>query len=82
MNLQPFKEILGKNKFEVQDISAFYKQQLTHQTIRGRFIRVTIKDPFILKGYKKVGKTALQKLPFPKFISNYLKDKNVSLNLV
>ncbi|MEP7142193.1 MAG: A/G-specific adenine glycosylase [Ferruginibacter sp.] len=80
-NLAPVKEILGKNKFEVEHISDFYKQLLTHQTIRGQFIRVKIKEPFVLKGYKIVGKKAFQKLPFPKFISNYLKDKNVSLNL-
>jgi A/G-specific adenine glycosylase len=80
-NLEPVKEILGGNKFEVEHISAFYKQLLTHQTIRGQFIRVKIREPLVLKGYKIVGKKALQKLPFPKFISYYLKDKNVSLNL-
>ena len=80
-NFKPVKEMLGKNQFEVKHISAFYKQLLTHQTIRGQFIRLTITQPVALEGYKRVGKRALQKLPFPKFISNYLKDKNVSLNL-
>ncbi|MBC7886485.1 MAG: A/G-specific adenine glycosylase [Ferruginibacter sp.] len=80
-NFQPLKKILGKNKFEVEHISAFYKQLLTHQTIQGQFIRVKIKLPLTLKGYSLVKKRALEKLPFPKFISNYLKDKNVSLNL-
>lgn len=80
-DLQPVIEILGKNKFEIEHISAFYKQLLTHQTIQGQFINVKIKEPLVLKGYKAVKKKALQKLPFPKFISNYLKDKNVSLNL-
>lgn len=80
-NFQPVKEILGKIKFEVENISAFYKQQLTHQTIQGQFISLKIKEPLLLNGYQMAGKKALQKLPFPKFISNYLKDKNVSLNL-
>ena len=80
-NFQPVKEILGKNKFEVEHISAFYKQLLTHQTIQGQFIRVKIKERLILKGYETVGEKAMRKLPFPRFISNYLKDKNVSLNL-
>ena len=80
-NFKPVKEMLGKNQFEVKHISAFYKQLLTHQTIRGQFISLTITQPVALEGYKRVGKKALQKLPFPKFISNYLKDKNVSLNL-
>ncbi|MEO5888735.1 MAG: A/G-specific adenine glycosylase [Ferruginibacter sp.] len=77
----PIKNILGENEFEVEHISAFYKQLLTHQTIQGQFIRIKIQAPLLLKGYKPVRKIALQKLPFPKFISNYLEDKNVSLNL-
>lgn len=81
-NFQPLKELLGKIKFEVENISAIYKQQLTHQTIRGQFIHIKIKKPLILKGYETVDKRALKKLPFPKFISNYFKDKNVPLNLI
>ena len=80
-NLQPLKTILGEHAFELQHISAFYRQLLTHQTIQGQFIRIKITAPLTLKGYKMVGRKALQKLPFPKFISNYLEDKNVSLNL-
>lgn len=80
-DFQLLEEILGKNKFELEHISTFYKQLLTHQTIQGQFIRVKIKERIELKGYSLAGEKALQKLPFPKFISNYLKDKNVSLNL-
>jgi A/G-specific adenine glycosylase len=80
-NLQLVKEILGESRFEIIHISAFYKQLLTHQTIRGQFIRAKINEKVLVKGYSRVGEIALQKLPFPKFISNYLKDKNVSLNL-
>jgi A/G-specific adenine glycosylase len=78
---QPLFEMLGQHEFELQDISPSYKQELTHQTIRGQVLRVKIKTPLALNGYELMGKTALQKLPFPKFIANYLKDKNVSLNL-
>lgn len=80
-SLQPVKEFFGDGRFEVNHISNFYTQQLTHQTIHGRFIQVKIEEPFTLIGYKPVSKKALEKLPFPKFITNYLKDKNVSLNL-
>ncbi len=80
-NFQPVKTLFSKTKFEVEHISGVYKQLLTHQTIQGQFIRLTIKEPLQLKDYKTVDEKALQKLPFPKFISNYLKDKNVSLNL-
>ena len=80
-NLAPVKELLGNTVFDLLQISPIYKQLLTHQTIRGQFIRIKIKDRIELKGYEIVRKRALQKLPFPKYISNYLKDKNVSLNL-
>ncbi|MEP7110437.1 MAG: A/G-specific adenine glycosylase [Ferruginibacter sp.] len=81
-NFQLVKEFLGKTRFNVVHISVLYKQQLTHQTILGKFIHIRINKPLLLAEYKTVGKKALYKLPFPKFISNYLKDKNVSLNLV
>ncbi len=74
--------LMAKGNFEILGISQEYKQLLTHQTIRGQFIHLKIKSPTPLNTYKLVTKKALQQLPFPKFISNYLKDKNVSLNLV
>ncbi|MCW3089258.1 MAG: mutY, partial [Ferruginibacter sp.] len=72
---------MGNVPFQVESVSQVYKQLLTHQTIIGKFIHLQISAPLPLKGYKATSKKALQKLPFPKFISNYLKDKNVSLNL-
>lgn len=80
-NFQLLETVLGTRDFEVENISSFYKQLLTHQTIQGQFIKVKIKGSLAIKGYEMVSEKALQKLPFPKFISNYLKDKNVSLNL-
>ncbi|MCY7291765.1 MAG: A/G-specific adenine glycosylase [Ferruginibacter sp.] len=74
--------LMTKGNFEILGISQEYKQLLTHQTIGGLFIHLKIKSPILLNTYKMVSKKALQELPFPKFISNYLKDKNVSLNLV
>ena len=80
---EPWKlfRLAGLSHAELLHISENYKQMLTHQTIRGQFIHVKIKEPFQLKGFQRVSKKALCELPFPKFISNYLKDKNVSLNL-
>ena len=80
-NLHIIADVLGTADFEVINISPFYKQQLTHLNIQGQLIRLKISSPLALNGYDLVSKIALQKLPFPKFISNYLKDKNVSLNL-
>ena len=75
------KAIFGRHPFEVTHISPIYKQQLTHQTIYGQFIKVTIAKALIGKDYEALTPTEIDKLPFPKFITAYLKDKNVSLNL-
>jgi len=81
-NLPAFKNLLEKNKFSIETISKLYTQKLTHQTIHGQFVKVKLKNPAQLEGYELVSPKKLASLPFPKFISTYLKDKNVSLNLL
>jgi A/G-specific adenine glycosylase len=80
--LPEMKKIFGETAFEVTQISKPYRQLLTHQTIHGQFIKITIATPLLLAGYETVSQKKLDKLPFPKFITGYLKDKNVSLNLL
>ncbi len=75
------QNIFTTNEFEVKSISGVYKQQLTHQTIYGQFIKIHIQEPLEGTGYEAVSAEEIGKLPFPKFITTYLKDKNVSLNL-
>lgn len=54
-------------------ISPVSVQQLTHQEIRGQFIRITLdKVPDFLKRYSWHPVADLRKLPFPKFITQYL----------
>jgi len=85
-----FKIFKAKNIVEIILHPKVYRQQLTHQTIQGQFIRIKIKDPIIINDYKAVTYNGLAKLPFPKFIAAWLaenapgrlKDKNVSLNLL
>lgn len=81
LKMPAVKTITANNKLDVVSVSDVYRQQLTHQTIYGQFIRVTVNKPIALEGYEAVDKTQLERLPFPKFISQYLKDKTVSLNL-
>ena len=75
------KAITGNQAFEINHISTIYKQQLTHQTIYGQFIKVKLTRAPNLTGFKKTSTIDLLQLPFPKFITTYLRDKNVSLNL-
>jgi A/G-specific adenine glycosylase len=77
----PVKTIFSKKIIDTITVSGIYKQQLTHQTICGQFIRLSINKSLSLEGFELIDKNKLERLPFPKFITNYLKDKTVSLNL-
>jgi A/G-specific adenine glycosylase len=70
------KKIIGKIKFKLLDVSKIYKQQLSHQTIYGQFIKIIIDEPVAIKGYKAVNTKQLNKLPFPRLITGYLADDN------
>ena len=80
--LHVFKNLRAKNAFTVEWVSKMYQQKLTHQTISGQFIKIKLKQLPQMEGYQLVSKKKLTTLPFPKFITTYLKDKNVSLNLI
>lgn len=69
-----FKQIFGSVDFSITSLSGIHKQQLTHQTITGQFIRVQIKEQITLNGYRLVSPQQMDLLPFPKFITAYLKD--------
>ncbi|MEP7256680.1 MAG: A/G-specific adenine glycosylase [Ferruginibacter sp.] len=72
-----FKEMMGKNKIEINAVSKLYRQQLTHQTIQGRFFQLKAKNKMSLKPYKAVTAKELKKLPFPRFITGYLTENEV-----
>jgi A/G-specific adenine glycosylase len=80
--LPAFKKLLKKGTYNIETVSKLYRQKLTHQTILGQFIKIKLKNKAAIEGYQSVSEKELASLPFPKFITNYLKDKNVSLNLL
>lgn len=70
---QWLREQIGVRKAVVSRISSLHKQQLTHQQIRGQFIRVELENlPRFLENYRWEAPESLQKLAFPKFITGYL----------
>lgn len=77
INNKNIGSILGPVIQENIYVSKIYKQSLTHQTIKGRFIKLVIKKPLMLKDYKLVNIKALKKLPFPKFIKNHLAENKL-----
>ena len=74
--ISPFiRKIFDRQPFKILNISKIFKQQLTHQTIQGRFIKIEIKKPLSkLKEYKLVNYKKIREYPFPKFISDYLQN--------
>ena len=80
--LAAFKTLFEKATYAMETIFKLYSQKLTHQTIHGQFIKIKLKKKLEINGYQAVLQTKLAALPFPKLITTYLKDKNVSLNLL
>ncbi len=70
-----FKALFNGNNYQVTAVSKLLTQKLTHQTIRGRFFHITCKNgATTLKKFQLVSPKDLSLLPFPKFITSYLKD--------
>jgi A/G-specific adenine glycosylase len=77
-----FKNLFSKQKIVVKNISPVYKQQLTHQTINGQFINISVNKtlPF-LKEYILVKNRDIQQYPFPKFITSHLQQTSTAQQL-
>ena len=69
-----FEEIFKKTEFTITSISKIYRQQLTHQIITGQFLRIRINSCIRIDGYQLITINHMDSLPFPKFITAYLKD--------
>ena len=70
-----FTSFLPRRSYSITKVSKNLKQQLTHQTIHGRFIHIQLQSTVSsLKEYCLVTQKELDLLPFPKFINSYLQD--------
>jgi A/G-specific adenine glycosylase len=68
---QTIKAVRGR----IRSISDARTQQLSHQTISGKFIRVDLKSTLPAdEGYKLVTRAELNNYAFPRFITNYLEE--------
>jgi len=65
------EKILKKNSYKVVSISPLYSQQLSHQKIKGRFIKIAVKKELALSGFKPVSLKQLSRHAFPRFINAY-----------
>ena len=63
----------GKNGFEVKSISSIFRQQLSHQHIRGRFINLKpLQKPKLSGNILWINSNEIKNYAFPKFINQYL----------
>ena len=70
------EKILKKDSYKVVSISPLYSQQLSHQKIKGRFIKITIKKELILTGFKPISLKQLSRHAFPRFINAYFEKRH------
>jgi A/G-specific adenine glycosylase len=70
------QRVFGRPSLTVRYISRMYRQELSHQTIRGQFIMVRVKSPLpvLEEEYQLVDKRKLTEYAFPKFINAWLQD--------
>ncbi|HEY4060300.1 MAG TPA: A/G-specific adenine glycosylase [Puia sp.] len=68
--------IFGRQSIAVPYISRLYRQELSHQTIRGQFITIRLTDrlPVLDKEYLLIDRRELTEYAFPKFINAWLQD--------
>ena len=63
--------ILKKDSYKLLSVSPLSFQQLSHQKIQGRFIKIALKQEFVLPGFKPVSSKQLLRHAFPRFINAY-----------
>ncbi len=69
-------------KADIQHVSPLQKQQLTHQEIKGQFIKVKLSGiPDGLGHYQWLSANKISKLAFPKFINQYLEMESLQIDL-
>jgi len=68
--------ILKKGAYKVQIVSPLYSQQLSHQKIFGRFIKITVKKEFTLPELKAISVKQLSRYAFPRVINAYFEKRN------
>ena len=76
------KKITGKTSASIKHISKVYRQQLTHQTLHGQFITVTVSGPLsTLKDHFLADRNQLSAYAFPRLINTYLEESTVVARL-
>ena len=71
LNTAEKQKFLKKGRYITVSVSPVYAQQLSHQKIMGRFIKIASKMELDLPGYKDVSKKQLSQHAFPRLITAF-----------
>jgi A/G-specific adenine glycosylase len=74
-----FKSILKDIRYNIDTASATFKQQLTHQTIHSQFLTLLVSQKPEIDGYMAISWEQLDNYAFPKTITDFLKNRELSL---
>lgn len=70
---------LRKKQYSLISVSPLFRQQLSHQLIAGRFIRIRLKqDEELENDWQWVSKEQLNELAFPRYINQFLSNTAVN----
>jgi A/G-specific adenine glycosylase len=70
------EKILKKESYKILSVSPVYSQQLSHQKIMGRFIKLTLKKELNIPGFKAIPLKQRPRYAFPRFINAYFDKGN------
>lgn len=68
------KKWLDPSSSIIESVSPLYKQQLTHQLISGKFVRISLKKKPAVSGFLWLTKKELNRYAFPRLFREYLDD--------
>jgi A/G-specific adenine glycosylase len=72
------KKWVSANNYEIEYVSLVFKQQLSHQLIKGRFVKLKLySKPKLPSGMLWIGKNEIKKYAFPMFINQHLNEMDV-----
>jgi A/G-specific adenine glycosylase len=74
-----FKNIVKDIRYNMDAASSTFKQQLTHQTIHSQFLLLTVAQMPEIPGYVAVRRDQLDQYAFPKTITDFLKNRELTL---
>ena len=71
------QSMLGKGTWEVQEVSPWYRQALSHQDIQACFVKISSSGGKLdkIQGWQAAGPDQIRTLAFPRIIARYLNEQ-------